>query len=162
MTQNVNNDVDTFTLAQSGTYTLAVEGRVYDTHASGTYSFNLLPVTYPTNSLIVGTTISNTIATRGVRQYYTFTLANPSTLYFDALTNSDFYWRLDASWGQVLDWRSFSSSDSADVNDPSLHLPAGTYVLGVAGNNFMAHTVNPHLSRAATPQMLPRFCRVKP
>lgn len=136
MAQTVNNDADTFTLPQSGTYTLTVEGRVYDTHASGSYAFNLLPVSYPTNSLILGATISNTIATRGVRQYYTFTLAAASTLYFDALTNSDFYWRLDAPWGQLVDWRSFSSSDSVDINDPSLPLPAGTYTLGVAGNSF--------------------------
>jgi subtilase family serine protease len=39
----VNSDVDTFTLPQSGTYTLTVEGRVYDTHASGGYAFNLVP-----------------------------------------------------------------------------------------------------------------------
>ncbi|HZR18708.1 MAG TPA: CARDB domain-containing protein [Verrucomicrobiae bacterium] len=135
--QSVNSDVDTFTLPQSGTYTLTVEGRVYDTHASGNYAFNLLPITYPTNSLTLGATISSTIATRGVRQYYTFTLATASTLYFDALTNADFYWRLDAPWGQVLDWRSFSSSDSADIADPALHLPAGSYVLGIAGNNFV-------------------------
>src|SRR2546425_6376192 len=39
----VNSDVDTFTLPQTGTYTVTVEGRVYDTHASGDYAFNLVP-----------------------------------------------------------------------------------------------------------------------
>ena len=136
MTASVNSDFDTFTLQQSGTYTLTVEGRIYDTHASGSYGFNLLPVTYPTNSLTIGTVVSGTIASRGVRQYYTFTLPQASTLYFDALTNSDFYWRLDAAWGQVVNWQSFSSADSVDVADPALHLPAGNYVLGVAGNSF--------------------------
>src|SRR5947208_16231829 len=39
----VNSDVDTFTLPQTGTYTLTVEGYIYDTHASGDYAFNLVP-----------------------------------------------------------------------------------------------------------------------
>jgi hypothetical protein len=136
VSQYVNNDVDTFTLPQSGTYTLTVEGRAYDTHASGTYSFNLFPVTNATNALSIGSLISGNISTRGQRQYYTFALGSPATLYFDALTNADFYWRLDAPWGQVVNWRSFSSTDAQDISDPSLQLAAGTYTLAVAGNNF--------------------------
>jgi len=136
MSQGVGSDVDTFTLTESGTYTIAVEGRVYDTHASGSYAFNFLPVSYPTNGMVLGQTIASTIATRGVRQYYTFTLPTAATLYFDALTNADFYWRLDAPWGQVVNWRSFTTSDSVDASDPSLQLPAGNYTLGVAGDNF--------------------------
>src|SRR5438477_12601539 len=31
----VNSDVDTFTLPQTGTYTVTVEGRVYDTRSDG-------------------------------------------------------------------------------------------------------------------------------
>src|SRR5205085_1106607 len=134
MVQNVNSDVDTFILPQSGTYTLTVEGRIYDAHTSGTYAFNLLPVSNATNALSLGSVVSGTIATRGQRQYYTFTLASPATLYFDALTNADFYWRLDAPWGQVVNWRSFSGSDGLDTGDPSLALPAGTYTLAVSAN----------------------------
>src|SRR5207248_6062438 len=44
-----NSDVDTFTLPQKGTYTVTVEGRGYDTRASGDYAFNLDPEIYPTN-----------------------------------------------------------------------------------------------------------------
>ncbi len=134
--QSVNADVDTFTLAQSGTYTLTVEGRVYDTHAAGSYAFNLVPETYPTNALTLGATVTGLIPVPGQRQVYTFILPAAATVYFDALTNADFYWRLDASWGQVVDWRSFTSSDSADIADPSLPLPAGAYTLTVAGDNF--------------------------
>src|SRR5204863_9050588 len=50
----VNSDVDTFTLPQTGTYTVTVEGRVYDTRASGDYAFNLVPEIYPTNALVLG------------------------------------------------------------------------------------------------------------
>jgi hypothetical protein len=131
-----NNDLDTFSLPQTGTYLLTVEGRVYDTHASGTYAFNLVPETYPTNALAIGNTITGTVPILGQRQAYAFTLPSPATLYFDALTNSDFYWRLDTSWGQVVDWRSFGSSDSVEISNPLLPLAAGDYTLSVAGNNF--------------------------
>src|SRR6185436_1283000 len=88
--QNVylNTFLDTFSLPQSGVYTLTLEGRVYDHNASGNYSFNLVPVTYPTNALTLGTTVNGTIATVGQRQFYTFTLPLDSILYFDALTDA--------------------------------------------------------------------------
>src|SRR3989442_1479626 len=133
----INADVDTFTLPQTGTYTLTVEGYIYDTHASGNYSFNLVPETYPTNTLVIGNTISGTIPVPGQRQYYTFTLTAAATLYFDALTNADFYWRLDAPSGQILDWRSFGSSDANSIGNPALSLAAGNYTLAVAGGKFL-------------------------
>src|SRR5260370_22071274 len=68
------NNVDTFPLPQAGIYTLAVEGRVYDGGASGNYAFNLLPVTYPTNALTIGNTVSNTESAQSRQQLYTFTL----------------------------------------------------------------------------------------
>ena len=43
LAQNVNSDVDTFTLPQSGVYTLTVEGRIYDGNPGGNYNFNLAP-----------------------------------------------------------------------------------------------------------------------
>src|SRR2546429_8724833 len=64
----VNSDVDTFTLPQTGTYTLTVEGRVYDTHASGSYAYNRVPEECRSNSLALGCTISNSIAVPGQRQ----------------------------------------------------------------------------------------------
>src|SRR5258708_7179204 len=73
------NNVDTFPLPQAGIYTLAVEGRVYDGGASGNYAFNLLPVTYPTNALTIGATVSGTVSTLGQRQFYTFTLGAAGT-----------------------------------------------------------------------------------
>ena len=136
LTTYSTSDVDTFSLPQSGTYTLTVEGRVYDNNASGTYAFNLLPVTYPTNALTIGAVTTGTIATLGQRQFYTFTLPAAATLYFDALTNADLWWRLDAPWGNIVNWRPFSNSDGADISDPSLPLPAGTYTLALAGDNF--------------------------
>jgi hypothetical protein len=136
MAQYVNSDFDTFTLPQSGTYTLTVEGRLFETSPSGSFSFSLLPVSYPTNGLSLGTLVNGTIATRGQRQFYTFTLPTDATLYFDALTDANFIWRLDAPWGQIVNWTAFNASDGPDISDPALRLPAGSYTLAVAGNTF--------------------------
>ncbi len=138
MATYINGNVDTFLLPQSGTYTLTVEGRVYDSNASGNYAFNLLPVTYPTNALTIGATISGTVSTLGQRQFYTFTLGAAANLYFDALTNGNFSWRLDAPWGPIVNWTGFANSDGVDVGNPLLALPAGNYILTVAGNSFVA------------------------
>jgi uncharacterized protein (DUF697 family) len=131
MDQYVNADVDVFILPQTGTYTLTVEGRIYENAASGTYVFNLQPVTYPTNALTIGAVVGGSIATVGQRNYYTFTLGSPARLYFDVLTNADFQWRLDAPWGQIVDWRAFQYSDSYDYSNPLLALEAGNYTLAI-------------------------------
>src|SRR6185436_20110184 len=125
--QNVNSDVDTFTMPESGTYILTAEGRYTDNNPSGTYAFNLQPVPYPTNALAIGSTIGGSISTQGQRNYYTFTLATAARLYFDVLTNDNFQWRIDAPWGEVVPWRSFQSSDSSDISNPLLSLEAGNY-----------------------------------
>jgi large repetitive protein len=132
---SLNTFANTFTLPVSGTYTVTVEGRIYETQSTGNYGFNLIPVTYPTNALTTGNTVTGTLATKGLVNYYTFTLPVDSTLYFDALTRADFYWRLDALWGQAVDWRSFGGSDSQEIGDPALRLPAGNYVLGLKGGS---------------------------
>src|SRR5205814_4758453 len=127
---------DTFTLPQTGTYTLTVEGYIYVSHASGDYALNLLPESYPAISLLIGNTISGTIPVLGQRQYYTFALPSAATLYFDALTNADFSWRLDGRGGQIVGWRPFLGWDGVDVSDPALPLAAGDYSLAVGYNNF--------------------------
>src|SRR2546425_7062494 len=69
----VNSDVDTFTLPQTGTYTVTVEGRVYDTHASGAYAFKHRKERRPNSTLEL---VSNTVFSfpkHSQRQYYTFT-----------------------------------------------------------------------------------------
>ena len=79
----VDGDVDTFPVAQTGTYTLAIEGRIYDTHTSGTYAFNLVPQDYPTNNLTLGDTVTGSIPVLGQRNVHLFSLPVASTLYMD-------------------------------------------------------------------------------
>src|SRR4030095_10789455 len=134
---SVNSDVNTFDLPQTGAYKLTVEGRIYDNNASGNYSFNLFEVHDGTNALTIGATVSGAITTLRESQRYFFTLPGPARLYFDSLTyGPDFYWRIDAPWGQIVDWRSFNASDSQEFGNPLLALPAGDYTLTVAANNY--------------------------
>ncbi|HUS33922.1 MAG TPA: CARDB domain-containing protein [Verrucomicrobiae bacterium] len=136
MSQNVNSQLDTFRLPESGQYTVLVEGRIYNERPSQDNSFRLIPITYPSNSISLGATVNGTLATPGIRNNYTFTLNSPATLYFDAFSNDTFAWRLDAPWGQIFDWRSFQSADGGDIGDPFLRLQAGSYTLSVVGSSF--------------------------
>ena len=91
------SDVNTFALTQSGTYTLAIEGRYFDNNPSGTAVFNLQWVTDTTNTLAIGSTVSDASTIVGQVHAYHFTLNTATRLYFDALVDADFYWRAPPS-----------------------------------------------------------------
>jgi hypothetical protein len=85
------------TLTQTGTYTLMVEGNVNQTGASD-YSFTVFPVTTTATALSLGQTVAGTLATPGATNQYNFTLAQPTRVLFDSLTNrSDLQWSLTGS-----------------------------------------------------------------
>src|SRR5205085_11857624 len=74
------------------------------------------------------------ISPTGEQDNYTFTLANPATLYFDSLTNDNrLRRRLIRTAGTHISNRNFNQSDSVDISDPQLRLPAGSYTLTVDG-----------------------------
>src|SRR5260370_40843290 len=109
MVTSFNNEVDTFALPQAGVYTLAVEGRVYDGGASGNYAFNLLPVTYPTNALTIGATISGTVSTLGQRRCYTFPPGAAADPLFHPLTHRDISLGRGAPRGAAAQWCRFAA-----------------------------------------------------
>ncbi|HEY7118908.1 MAG TPA: hypothetical protein VH475_20125, partial [Tepidisphaeraceae bacterium] len=126
------SDVDVTTLTRAGTYFLLVEGRFFDTSASGDYSFNVRPVTDGTTPINIGATVNSSIASAGQRQNFTFTLGADSRLYFDSLANVPFAWSLSGPRGTVVSNRSFQGSDATDfTDDPVLSLAAGAYTLTV-------------------------------
>ncbi len=133
---NINGDRDTFSLPQTGSYVLSVEGRYFDAGASGNYAFKLQPVSDTTNDLVLGATVAEALVTVGQRRYYTFSIPEARRLYFDVLTGAAFVWRLDGPAGTVVDWRSFQATDSSDFNNPVLALGPGTYRLAIAGEGF--------------------------
>src|SRR5262249_20742081 len=75
-----SSDVDVLTLAQPGTYTLLLEGRIFDTVA-GSYTINVQPVPAGAVPLTLGSTVNGALATAGAQGRYSFTLASPALLY---------------------------------------------------------------------------------
>ena len=126
------------TLAQSGTYTLLVEGYIGDA-GSGSYSFNVSPqgntppVPFTGVPLVVGAIISSNLVANTTNSYV-FTLAAPSRLVFDNWTNSpNLHWTLEGPAGLAINQRGLVSSDG--INGTSLlDLPAGNYLLRIRGN----------------------------
>ena len=116
------SSVGTQALASTGTYTLLVEGYVYNT-SPVSYSFNTQKVTNTTAALTVGATVNGAITQAGQQNFYTFTLANASQLYFDSLTNDgSLYWTLTGPRGTEVSSRSFTGSDSSAISgDPVLN-----------------------------------------
>jgi hypothetical protein len=125
-------------LALTGTYTLLVEGYVFNTSPVN-YSFNYQAIQSLTNTagLTLGSTVSGALTQAGQQNFYTFTLANASQLYFDALTNDgSFTWSLSGPRGAEISLRSFTGSDAGNFGTtPVIALAAGNYTLSIAGSN---------------------------
>jgi large repetitive protein len=127
-----NDDVQAFTLAQTGRYTLLVEGR-RDAGGDSSYSLLVQPVLVKTSAYAMGSVVAGNIATPGASDRYTFTLSGPRSLVFDSrLNSSTFKWSLSGPLGDVVAGRNFADSDSDDFRaSPLLLLPAGDYTLTV-------------------------------
>ena len=137
--QSISTDSDVFTAAAAGTYTLAVEGRVYNTGPS-TWRINLQPVSDVTSALTLGERVNASIAHPGQQQKYTFTASAGQQVVFDSLTNSSsFTWSLAGPLGVQVSNRSFSSSDTNRFSGTTaLLLTAGNYTLTVDGTGDTA------------------------
>ncbi|HSH17333.1 MAG TPA: CARDB domain-containing protein, partial [Verrucomicrobiae bacterium] len=128
-----NSDLDTFVLPVGGDYLLSIEGRIYDTRPTGAVSFAFLPVTNTTNALALNQLAAGNIIVPGTRQNWVFSLATPTTLFFDALTNTpNATWTLTRGENVLVPARGLLGSDGLDFADSMLRLTAGDYVLTVA------------------------------
>lgn len=133
----------TVTLPSDGDYSLIVfPGNYQYTTGLPAFTFTAVlqsqtPPPAPSGTpLTLGAVVQGELATASEIDSYTFTLAAPSRLYFDSLTNSyQARWSLTGPPGEVVQNRSFSSSDGASLYSGSalLMLPAGTYQLDVSG-----------------------------
>src|SRR5262249_1433759 len=156
---NSFSDVATQALTSTGTYTLLVEGRIFNTSPVD-YSFNAQKVTNTAAALTLGSQVNGAITQSGQQNFYTFSLSNPSQLYFDSLTNdSSFNWTLTGPRGTEVTSRSFTGSDGSSVSSPVLSLIAGDYTLTVAGNADHTGSYSFRLSALAPP---PPSVLVKP
>jgi len=131
-------DVATLTVPGAGDYTLLIEGWIGNS-GTDTYTINIVPQGnvppgFTGTALTLGSTVSDTIAVSGEQDVYTFTLAAPARLYFDALSVTNMQWTLAGPPGIVVSPRNFNTSDSFDfTGNPAIELPAGDYGLTVSG-----------------------------
>ncbi len=135
-------DVGTLTLAQTGNYTLLVEGR-YNRSDPTSYGLVVNKVVDSTAALELDRAVTATIA-KGQTQNYTFSLASDVRAYFDSLTTSvassdSFYlrWSLEGPRGTLVADRPFRQSDASDGTS-ILDLVAGDYTLAVWSTNEIA------------------------
>ena len=125
-----SSDQGPLTLARAGTYTLLVEGRVFDT-GTGSYTFNVQPVSDEAFGLTVGELVTEAIDEAGERDVYSFALSESTRVYFDSQTNSgSIRWTLSGPAGTHVSDRALSNSDAND-GFTLLTLPAGAYTLSV-------------------------------
>jgi YD repeat-containing protein len=132
----------TLTLAAAGTYTLLVEGNIGATFASP-YTVNVVPVHDPAPvALTLGSTVSGQVGGAGEQERYTFTLANPTKVFFDPQTNNSFLWSLTGPAGAAVTDQSFQFPDGGGLfgNNPGgvnpvLSLVPGSYTLTVRGTD---------------------------
>jgi hypothetical protein len=129
------SSVGTQPLASTGTYTLLVEGYVFNT-TPVSYSFNAQNVINTKAALPLGTQVNSAITQAGQQNLFTFSLANSSLLYFDSLTNDgNLNWTLSGPRGAEVNGRSFTGSDASSISNPVLNLLAGNYTLTVAATS---------------------------
>ena len=110
-----SGDVDTLTLPRSGRYTLLIEGRMLDT-GSNTYTFNVQPVTISSTALTLGSPVNGSLSVPGESDQYTFTLAEPARLAFDAQSSDGrFKWNISRSTGTAIAATPFNDSDGGGL-----------------------------------------------
>jgi hypothetical protein len=138
---NFSTNIGTVTLTQPGTYTILIEGRFNAGSGTAAYTFTVVPqgnqpqVPFSGSPLTIGSVINGAISTSGEADPYVFTLGTTTRLHFDSLTdNGSLNWSLAGPAGTLVNSRPFNSSDSFDFGSPLMSLPAGTYLLTVAGS----------------------------
>ena len=125
-------DIGPRALPASGKYTLLLEGSIAAT-GSTSYSFKTQKVQDDSAALVFGTTVTGNIEHAGQRDVYSFSLAQAKQLAFDSFTNNpNVVWSLIGPRGPLVLPRGFNTSD-ANSGNAILDLPAGDYVLTVAG-----------------------------
>ncbi|PYK98758.1 MAG: hypothetical protein DME19_11285 [Verrucomicrobia bacterium] len=127
--RSLSTDQGPLFLSNPGTYTLLVEGFYIDT-GTGTYGFNVAPVSDGLQALTLGNVVSGAILSPGQRQQYTFTLPSSARLYFDSQTNaSQLRWSLEGPTGNLVNGSGFSTDNNLGT------VAAGNYTLTVFANN---------------------------
>jgi ELWxxDGT repeat protein len=151
-------DQGTVTLPRTGTYTLLLYGQ-YNATGTQAYTFGIYPTTPTVTPLTLGTVYNGNIATPGASDTYTFTLASPAKLYFDALAdpNQNLYVSVTGPAGTVINNQNLQYDQYYTYINP-LVLPAGSYTLtinGAGSSNTGTYSFRLFDLATATPETIP-------
>jgi hypothetical protein len=116
----------------TGTYTLVVEGR-YERTDPTTYNVYVFTPQDRVIPLALGNHVQGFLDGPGQVNTYTFTLAEPTAVFFDGRLDSNgqyFEWTLEGAGG--IEGQGNVAQDSGDGSDPLIHLAAGSYTLRIS------------------------------
>ena len=122
------------------------------TNRPGNYRFHLLRPGVTNTPLVLGSLVSAGIDVPSERDNYTFTLTQPTQVYFDSLTNDGrIKWRLTGPAGTLVSNRQFTASDGRFAQgSTTLNLVPGDYTLTVSGDSSVIAPYQFRLSDLAT------------
>jgi hypothetical protein len=126
---SIGNDFNTL-IDKTGTYTLIFGGNSNNAN-NLTYSFQVIPSTTNTNSLVLGSTVTGNLTKPGQQDIYTFTGVPGQQVYFDGLAGNANVQLISPSGLSLF----FASGISFD-REPETLLESGTYQLIVNPNFF--------------------------
>ena len=154
---NIGTDIEPPVLTKPGTYTLLLEGR-RNQATPISYQFNVQKVVDENAALTLGTTVNGSIAHAGQQDFYSFSLAQRSRIYFDSLANVAVNWTLTGPNGVVVDSRDLRSTDAQTIGgNPVFDLVAGSYTLRLdATGDTTADYAFRVLDLAAAPVLVPQ------
>lgn len=138
-------DAGRFTLTNSGTFTLVVQGLVDDGPGTSNYSFQVFPVTDVTTPLSFNSRVTGSITTPGQFQNYTFNVTTPTPLWFDdGFGNDDpnLNWELTGPQG-LMSQTGFRIDGNQDLG----LLQPGSYTITVYGTQ---HAVGAYAFKVLT------------
>ena len=124
-------DVEPLAVPATGSYVLAVFGFLGNPSPVN-YSVRVQPLNDAPQPLTVNSTINGSLAVPGEQDRYTFTLAAPTSVFFDSQTNSSAITAtLTGPRGTEFNNRSLAFDLGANMVVP---LPTGSYTLTIDGN----------------------------
>src|SRR5262249_6610164 len=133
---------------------LLIEGAVADV-GTGTYTFAVLPTTTAPVALTLGSLVDASIDVPGELDRYSFSLANTTRVYFDALINDNrLTWTLAGPSGVVINARNSTSSSGSRPSTAVQVLPAGDYTLTIDASGDTTSSYRFRLSDLAGAMLL--------
>jgi hypothetical protein len=148
----LSSDHDVFRLPVSGSYYWLVSAQANEASSEGSFRFNFIPVTHPTNTFALGETVHSQIASAGQTRYFRFQVPTPTVVSFDALSNTDsLLVSLDGPNGNLFINRDFGSTDYyLTATARNLIVPAGDYQLSFSAHRELTPTFSFRVLDTAT------------